>query len=70
MTCPVCNGDTKVQRSRTDGEIVCRIRKCRECNHVFYTTEMETKDALMEFYRLDRNYINDLRSKKRGVKND
>lgn len=41
MTCPVCTGKTLVSYSFADCETVFRKRTCRECGHIFYTTEWE-----------------------------
>lgn len=41
MTCPICGGATVVINSVADCEGVYRRRKCKECDHRFYTTESE-----------------------------
>ena len=58
MNCPNCGGKVAVidTTSTPDGEIY-RKRKCRECNYVFYTVEIEVefdeavRDAWNRFYR-------------------
>ena len=52
MTCPICGGATVVRCSRGDCESVCRRRKCLECDHIFYTTELES--TIDDFTRLDK----------------
>ena len=54
MTCPVCGGVVRTIQSRKDCEGVYRQRKCIEagCNHVFYTTEIESDGD--DFKRLMR----------------
>ena len=42
MNCPVCGGSTGVKGSRRDCEGVYRYRKCKECGHTFFTTELES----------------------------
>lgn len=42
MNCPVCGGKALVSYSFIDHESVYRERTCRECRHVFYTTECES----------------------------
>lgn len=42
MTCPVCGEATIVVDSRSDCESVYRRRKCKVCDHVFHTTELES----------------------------
>ena len=64
MKCPKCNGDTKVQCSRTDEEIVARLRKCKECGHHYYTVESKTKNAHDMFSMLEREYTSELKMKK------
>lgn len=52
MTCPVCGGKTKVDETCTDGEEIYRRRACKECGHIFYTTEAESTSD--DFYRTMR----------------
>lgn len=42
MTCPVCGGKSKVEKSCSDTETIYRRRSCQECGYVFYTTESES----------------------------
>lgn len=42
MTCPVCGGVVQTKQTVKDCEGVYRQRKCLECDHVFYTTEVES----------------------------
>lgn len=49
MTCPVCGGATLVLDSQTDCESVYRKRKCKACNHRFYTTEIEGDDTELKY---------------------
>lgn len=51
MTCPICGGKTLVSYTVTDCDAVYRWRKCRECNHGFYTTECESDGT--HFKKLD-----------------
>lgn len=41
MTCPMCNGDTKIVDSRKNIDNVVRYRKCRECSYRFSTVEID-----------------------------
>lgn len=41
MTCPVCEGKTKIINSRRDCESVRRRRECRRCFYRFTTIELE-----------------------------
>ena len=41
MNCPKCCGTTSVLETRADEESVKRRRKCLECNHRFYTIEID-----------------------------
>ena len=52
MDCPVCGGRTYVDSCTRDCESVYRRRKCKECNHVFYTDESEVESANRTFHRL------------------
>ena len=40
MTCPMCNGKTKVVDSVATDITVIRRRKCIACNHSFYSEEI------------------------------
>ena len=52
MLCPICEGRAIVTYTARDCEMVARQRKCTECNHVFYTTELELKDSRIDYIRL------------------
>jgi transcriptional regulator NrdR family protein len=41
MTCPICGEKSKVVNVATDVEEVVRMRKCKVCNHLFYTAERD-----------------------------
>ena len=41
MTCPICNGGTKIIDSRKDSDSVIRYRKCRDCGYKFPTIEID-----------------------------
>jgi Zn ribbon nucleic-acid-binding protein len=41
MTCPNCNGKTKVVDSRTDEDSTERRRECVECGYRFSTVEVD-----------------------------
>lgn len=45
MTCPICGADSRVIDSRADCEGVYRRRKCKECNHIFNTSEYESDSS-------------------------
>lgn len=64
MTCPVCGGDTTVNCTRKETDAIYRRRKCRICDHIFYTCEEETSGS-DDFYRLDDLAV--ARSKRRKV---
>lgn len=81
MTCPVCESKTRVTDSRDFGDHIVRRRKCLECDHAFYTEEIDSNVAeaeYLEFHRLssaDRRNRRDPKSKiqnikKRGLKNE
>lgn len=42
MLCPVCGGSSRVTNSRSDCDGVYRRRRCKECDHLFYTTETDS----------------------------
>ena len=46
MICPNCGGKTKVQETRTDGELVIRHRKCPGCKLRFRTAEAVDDEAI------------------------
>ena len=68
MTCPVCGGAVHVLSCRSDDEVIVRRRECKDCCHVFYTTEYEAKDSFAEFVRIqneyNHKYFKEVRSKK------
>ena len=39
MTCPRCDGGTKVVDTGTDGRITVRKHECRRCGYKFFTEE-------------------------------
>lgn len=39
MNCPQCNGKTAVTESKTVGDIVIRLRRCKLCGNKFQTSE-------------------------------
>lgn len=41
MTCPICNGDTKVMDTARNEEAVYRRRKCLLCDRLIFTIELE-----------------------------
>ena len=41
MTCPMCNGDTKIVDSRKNNDYVVRYRKCKDCGYRFATIEVD-----------------------------
>ena len=45
MLCPVCGGASRVMATRSDCDGVYRRRKCKECNHVFFTNETDSDGA-------------------------
>lgn len=53
MKCPVCGCDSAVICSRRDCESVCRRRKCLQCGHLFFTTELELPSSKKDFRILD-----------------
>lgn len=54
MNCPVCGGNTSVLYSLSDCEMVARKRRCSECGHIFYTSEIEEMDSHDDFIALQR----------------
>ena len=42
MVCPVCGGKSGVSYTCSDYDEIYRRRKCKECNHIFYTTETDS----------------------------
>lgn len=61
MTCPKCGGDSRVYQTHTDGPIVFRYRKCKECGWSF-------KSAEMSFSTLNQADIADVDSLERRLK--
>ena len=41
MNCPVCGGPTKVADTRSHEDHICRTRRCLDCDHHFYTVEVD-----------------------------
>lgn len=62
MTCPVCGGSSKVMSTRSDCDGVYRRRRCRECNHIFYTTETDSDGS--DLKRIENNYSSENRIRK------
>lgn len=52
INCPVCGGRTAVTHNYSDGESMYRSRMCKECGHVFYTTEEELTSSKKYFVEL------------------
>ena len=63
MNCPVCGGSTIVFGSERDCEGVYRYRKCKECAHTFFTSELESDAA--DFRRLRAETKRNERERKR-----
>jgi len=55
MNCPICGEGTFVKDSRTDGEIVKRIRQCKSCKYTFSTVEIES-ELLSKLTRKENAY--------------
>lgn len=53
INCPVCGGRTGVLHNYSDGESMYRSRKCKECGHVFYTTEEELVSSKKYFLEME-----------------
>ena len=66
MTCPVCEGKTKVVGGHDFGDHVVRRRKCLVCDHAFYTEETDGKTAEAEYLEHMRSVNAELRRKRRG----
>lgn len=60
MTCPVCGGATLVLDSASDCDSIYRKRKCKDCDHRFYTIEIEGDDNEI------KNILYQLRESKRA----
>ena len=41
MTCPQCNGETKVTYTRDNIDYILRCRTCKECGYNFHTIETD-----------------------------
>ena len=65
MTCPVCGGVVIARGTESDCEAVYRRRECKECGHVFYTTECETRDSEADYYHAMSERVVAARRKKR-----
>lgn len=52
MTCPKCNGKTKILDSRGGGDSVKRRRLCLECGYRFSTIEID-KDLFERIIKKD-----------------
>ena len=49
MTCPVCGGSVTAVDTAHTCEETYRRRKCKECGHIFFTTESELKTSARDF---------------------
>ena len=45
VTCPICGGTSRVNRSLQDESEVVRRRRCLSCGTVFYTVETDCDEA-------------------------
>lgn len=54
MTCPICEGATKVTNSRPGPDIIRRRRECVGCGYRFTTIEMDEDMHKRERIRLCR----------------
>lgn len=45
MTCPICEGKTKILETRADTDCIRRRRRCLDCRYTFVTMEI-SKDLL------------------------
>lgn len=63
MNCPVCGGKTTVLATRKDCEGVYRSRVCKDpkCNHLFYTSELESDRDDYDRVNRERNNERNLR---------
>jgi transcriptional regulator NrdR family protein len=66
MNCPECGCKSTVLDSKADAFLVARMRQCKTCNHIFYTTEMETFDSHDDILRLRRDYYKERNKIRRG----
>lgn len=59
MNCPKCGSEARVRESIAGADATQRQRQCKECKHLFYTTEtiVESDDAyraaVREYYNCD-----------------
>lgn len=53
MTCPICNGKTKVIDSRHEDDSTRRRRECAECGYRFSTIEVDS-DLYQRMVKNDR----------------
>lgn len=49
MTCPICNGNSKVTNTYDYIDHVIRYRKCLECGYAFHTVEID-KDIYQRLF--------------------
>ena len=58
MNCPICGEATVVVRSLADCEAVYRRRRCRECEHIFYSAEYESDSVIFNKieYQINKKY--------------
>ena len=57
MTCPECNGKTKVVDSRPEVDCINRRRECTECGFRFSTVELD-EDVFERIVKHDKNRKN------------
>lgn len=63
MNCPKCQNKTIVLSCRTFENVKYRKRKCKECEHIFYTSECEDEK---KYYNEAQNQYT--KEKKKGKK--
>lgn len=52
MNCPKCNHNKNtVLDTRKDKNNIYRKRKCKNCEHIWFTTESESSDAKYDLQR-------------------
>lgn len=65
MDCVKCGGATRIIDTRRVDHVTYRTRKCLECEHKFYTKEVETdRSGLDEYYAIWRRECRERRQKK------
>lgn len=68
MNCPICGGKSQVVESKADCETVVRIRRCVECKHRFYTTELELDSSYADFREIRRPIERAIRARRKEAK--